>query len=110
MFEILIAPVLLSFFAAVITWLFARESNKHKIAALAIENDNLKISLESNKLDNEIKSAKYYQDLLDDLYQRLDKTIAELNKSEERHRNLMAVNRELVNELQKFKQLNGKTD
>lgn len=110
MLEFLIYPTLLAFFASLITWLFARESNKHKIAALALENDNLKITLESNKLDNEIKSAKYYQDLLDDLYKRLDKTIEELDKSEERHRNLMAVNRELVNELQKFKQLNGKIE
>lgn len=110
MLELLIYPTLLAFFAALITWLFAREANKHKIAALGIENDNLKITLESNKLDNEIKSAKYYQDLLDDMSKRLDKAIVELMNSEERHRKLMEINRELVDQLQKFKQLNGKIE
>jgi hypothetical protein len=108
MFELLIYPVLLAFFSALIAWFFARESSKHKIKAMAIENDKLKLSVEGNRLDNEIKSAKYYQDLLDDMSTRLEKAIVELMASEERHRSLMEVNRELVTEIQKFKQLNGK--
>ena len=35
--------------------------------------------------------------------------IEELMQLEQRHRKLMQVNRELVSELQKFKQLNGKS-
>jgi uncharacterized membrane protein YheB (UPF0754 family) len=94
MIEQILIPTGLAFFSSLITWLFARKKNVQE--------------LESMKLDNEIKSAKYYQDLLDDMSRRLDKAIDELMLSEERHRVLMNINRELVDELQKFKQLNGK--
>ncbi|MDB0603184.1 hypothetical protein PL373_19035 [Tenacibaculum maritimum] len=60
------------------------------------------------ELDNEIKSATYYKGLLDDMSARLEKAIEELMQLEKRHSNLMKVNMELVQELQKFKQLNGK--
>ncbi len=96
MFDQLVIPALLTFFTALITWLFARKKNSQE--------------LQSMKLDNEIKSAKYYQDLLDDMSKRLDKAISELMLSEERHRKLMEINRELVDQLQKFKQLNGKSE
>lgn len=94
MYENLIFPVLLMFFTALITWFFARKKNK--------------VELSSKKLDNEIKSAKYYQGLLDDLSTRLDQAIEKIKEGEERHLKLMEINRELVEELQKFKQLNGK--
>ncbi|MDB4157966.1 hypothetical protein N9609_00595 [bacterium] len=90
-----VTPALLSFFTALITWFFARRKNQQQ--------------LKSMELDNEIKSAGYYKDLLDDMSVRLDKAIQELMNLEERHRKLMKINRELVSELQKFKQLNGKT-
>jgi rubrerythrin len=95
MLEQIVVPVLLTFFTALITWFFARAKNKR--------------DLRSQDIENEIKSAKYYQGLLDDMSKRLDKAIEELMASEERHTNLMAVNRNLVVELQKFKQLNGKS-
>ena len=79
---------------AVVTWLFSRQKSKRDLKALDTE--------------NEIKASKYYQGLLDDLSNRLDKAITELMALEERHSKLMEINRELVSELQKFKQLNGK--
>ena len=94
MLEQFIIPVLATFFTALITWFFARKKNNQE--------------LKSMELDNEIKSASYYKGLLDDMSKRLDKAIEELMESEERHRKLMQINRELVSELQKFKQLNGK--
>lgn len=89
-----VTPVLLSFFSALIAWFFARRKNQQQ--------------LKSMELDNEIKSAAYYKNLLDDMSSRLDKAIEELMSLEERHRKLMQINRKLVLELQKFKQLNGK--
>lgn len=94
MLEQFLIPVLVPFFTALITWIFARRKNRQVVKSM--------------ELDNEIKSAKYYKDLLDNAYERLDKAIKELMESEDRHRKLMAINRQLVEELQKFKQLNGK--
>ncbi|MDB0610446.1 hypothetical protein PL371_00860 [Tenacibaculum maritimum] len=94
MLEQLVIPVLVTFFTALITWLFAKRKNKQV--------------LKSMELDNEIKSATYYKGLLDDMSARLEKAIEELMQLEKRHSNLMKVNMELVQELQKFKQLNGK--
>jgi len=115
MIEQIIVPVAIAFFTAFSTWLFARQHNKQK--------------LESMRIENQMKSAKYYQGLLDDMAVRLDGAIDQLmtsenrNKklteqlmsSEERNHNLelevkqlITVNKKLVEELQKFKQLNGK--
>lgn len=91
MFQDFILPVLVTFFTALTTWLFARAKNKRE--------------LKSMELDNEIKSADYYKKLLDDMASRLDKAIEELMDLEDRHRKLMDTNRELVFQLQKFKQL-----
>lgn len=90
----LLTSVLIPFFTALIAWFFARKKGKAELVSM--------------KTDNEIKASKYYQGLLDDMSKRLDNAINELMKSEERHRRLMQVNRLLVDELQKFKQLNGK--
>ena len=75
-----------------------------------------KRELKSSDLDNEIKSAEYYKSLLDDMSKRLDKAINELMDLESRVLELMKTNRELIDknnilveELQKFKQLNGKS-
>ena len=108
MIEQILVPVAITFFTAIITWLFARKVKNQELKAMQVELSSLKVKLESSKLDNEIKSAKYYQGLLDDMSIRLDNAIEELMQSESRHRKLMDVNRELVEELQKFKQLNGK--
>lgn len=82
-----------------------------------------KRELKSSDLDNEIKSAEYYKMLLDNMSERLEKAISELMQLEDRVIKLMQTNRELVEtniklmegqerllkELQKFKQLNGKS-
>lgn len=90
----LVTSILIPFFTALIAWFFARKKNK--------------AALMSMQTENEIKASKYYQDLLDDMSERLDKAIKELMALEARHSKLMEVNRQLVAELQKFKQLNGK--
>jgi Tfp pilus assembly protein PilO len=115
MIEQLVFPIVIAFASAFIGWFFARKKNVQE--------------LESMKLDNEIKSAKYYQSLLDDMSTRLEKAIDQLIVSEERNekltkqlilseernqnleqqiREFIEVNKDLVDELQKFKQLNGK--
>lgn len=96
MIEQVIFPIILSFFTALITWFFTQSKSKRDLKAMDIA--------------NETKAAKYYQGLLDDMSARLDKAITELMESEERHRTLMDLNRQLVVELQKFKQLNGKSN
>ncbi len=60
------------------------------------------------ELDNAVTAVKYYRDLLDDMATRLTSAIETIKKMEIEHRELMKINQELVDELQKFKQLNGK--
>jgi hypothetical protein len=82
------------------------------------------MDLKSSGIDNEIKSAKYYQGLVDDLSTRLEKAITGLMNLEDRFLKLMQTNRELsvtnmqlmetnkelLGELRKYKQLNGKKE
>ncbi|MBK5213630.1 MAG: hypothetical protein JJE55_08230 [Flavobacteriaceae bacterium] len=103
--ELLISPVfqILSIIVTgAVAWFFGGKATKNR-------------ELKSSDLDNEIKSATYYKGLLDDMAQRLDKAINELMQLETRVLELMKTNRELIDknnilleELQKFKQLNGK--
>ena len=116
MIEQILAPTGIAFFTALITWVFARQMNNQK--------------LESMKIENQMKSAKYYQGILDDFAVRLDSAIDQLMSSEARNKKLsellmlseernhslehqvqelIVTNKQLVEELQKFKQLNGKT-
>jgi Mg2+ and Co2+ transporter CorA len=67
---------------AVLGWFFARKRSRQEIRAL--------------KLDNEIKTAKYYQGLLDDTFARLRTALEALNKCEDKYRELMAKYRELI--------------
>lgn len=87
-------PAVSAFLTGLGTWFFARSKNKSE--------------LKMQNTENEIKASIYYQGLLDDMSTRLNQAIAELMRLEERHRDLMEMNRKLVEELQKFKQLNGK--
>lgn len=87
-------PTLTGFFAAFITWFFSmRKSLAQDRAA---------------ELDNAVSAVKYYRDLLDDLTARLTAATDTIKKMETQHRELMLINQQLVDELQKFKQLNGK--
>lgn len=104
-----ISPFLIPVITALIAWLGSREKTKR--------------DLKSKDLDNEIKSAEYYQGLLDDMSSRLTTAVKELMLLEDRHREVLKINAELIDqiktyqqtnedlieELRKFKQLNGKT-
>lgn len=92
--EQFIYPTLTAFFASFITWLFSmRKSLAQDRAA---------------ELDNAVNAVKYYRDLLDDITARLTAATETIKTMEIQHRELMVVNQQLVDELQKFKQLNGK--
>ncbi|KOP39210.1 hypothetical protein APR43_18150 [Flavobacterium sp. NLM] len=60
------------------------------------------------ELDNAVSAVKYYRDLLDDITARLTAATDTIKKMEVQHKELMLINQQLVDELQKFKQLNGK--
>lgn len=60
------------------------------------------------ELDNAVSAVKYYRDLLDDITARLTAATETIKKMEVQHKELMLINQQLVDELQKFKQLNGK--
>ena len=92
--EQFIFPALSSFVAAIITWFFSRRKS--------LAEDR------SAELDNVAKAVKYYQDMLDDLATRLAQAIQQMKQMEIDQRALMEENRHLIDELQKFKQLNGK--
>ncbi|KAF2507121.1 cell wall anchor protein [Flavobacterium zhairuonense] len=88
-------PTLTAFFAGFITWFFSmRKSLAEDRAA---------------ELDNAVSAVKYYRDLLDDITARLTAATETIKKMEIQHKELMLINQQLVDELQKFKQLNGKS-
>lgn len=104
-----ILPLLSTFITALITWFFARRKNNAEAKAAEIE--------------NEIKSAAFYRDLLDDAMRRLSQAIETIESQDLKIKSLMAVIEaqdvkiksfmaeieHLTDELKKFKQLNGKT-
>lgn len=61
------------------------------------------------ELDNAISAVKYYRDLLDDITARLTAATETTKKMELQHKELMFINQQLADELQKFKKLNKKT-
>lgn len=72
-------------------------------------------SVKSAELDVEIKSASYYQSILDDMSRRLEESIAAIEKRDirikerdERIEHLILEMELLTHELRKYKQLNGK--
>ncbi len=109
--SLIVAPVV----TALLAWLLARAKNRQEIIRMRTE--------------NEMQAAKYYQDLLDDMSERLNNSIREIDVLMQHNKELLAANqklmetnrdlvktnqklittnRNLVAELQKFKQLNGK--
>jgi hypothetical protein len=92
--EQFIFPTLAAFFSALITYLFSKRKN------LAADR--------AAELDNAVNAVKYYRDLLDDMASRLTAATETIKTMEAQHRELMGINQHLVEELQKFKQLNGK--
>lgn len=92
--EQFIYPTFAAFFSALITYLFSKRKN------LAADR--------AAELDNAVNAVKYYRDLLDDMASRLTAATETIKTMEAQHRELMGINQHLVEELQKFKQLNGK--
>lgn len=92
--EQLIYPTLTAFFASFVTWLFSFRKNRAQDRAA--------------ELDNAVNAVRYYRELLDDITGRLTAATETIKTMERQHRELMLVNQQLVDELQKFKQLNGK--
>lgn len=112
-----ILPILTTLATALITWFFARRKNN--------------ADAKSAEIDNEVKSASFYQNLLDDSKKRLDecldvienqnKRIAERDKIileqdtekrelQKRLSDLIDEIESLTVELRKYKQLNGKSN
>ncbi|MDN3671502.1 hypothetical protein QWY99_22125 [Flavobacterium branchiarum] len=87
-------PILTAFFSALITYIFSKRKNLAEDRAA--------------ELDNAVNAVKYYRDLLDDMASRLTAATETIKTMEAQHRELMGINQHLVEELQKFKQLNGK--
>ncbi|UWY28809.1 cell wall anchor protein [Flavobacterium sp. TR2] len=88
-------PTLTAFFGALITWLFSKRKNLAENRAA--------------ELDNAVTAVKYYREMLDDMATRLTAAYDTIKHMEIQHKELMLINQQLVDELQKFKQLNGKT-
>lgn len=96
-------PFLTAFGAGFITWLFARNRNT--------------ADTKSVQIDNEIKSAVFYQNLLDDMSKRLEDSIVAIEKRDvrikerdDRIEHLIEEMEALTGELRKYKQLNGKQE
>jgi hypothetical protein len=92
--EQIVYPALTAFISGLITWFFSRRKTLAEDRAA--------------ELDNAVTAVKYYRDLLDDMATRLTAAYDTIKSMEIQHRELMLVNQQLVDELQKFKQLNGK--
>lgn len=90
-----------------------------------------KAEVQSSELDNVEKSLKYYRNIVDDLGVKLREATSELHKTSNLHREaideliaakqviigleqrlekLALQNKELIDELRKYKQLNGKRE
>lgn len=85
-----------------IGWFFSRKQ---------LQNQNKSI-----EIDNAIKNASYYQNLLDDMVVRYEKTLNELQQAtqtireqEKQIQELMDNIHDLTLEIRKYKQLNGKS-
>jgi archaellum component FlaC len=70
----------------------------------------------SREIDNEIKSANFYKDLLDDMSKRLEDAITAIEHRDKRIKDrddkielLIEEIESMTSELRKYKQLNGKT-
>lgn len=76
-----------------------------------------KADTKSTEIDNEIKSATFYQNLLDDMSKRLEESIVAIEKRDirikerdDRIEHLIDEMEILTGELRKYKQLNGKQE
>lgn len=106
----IIITALISAVTGVAGWFAARRQNLAEV--------------QSTELDNVEKAVKYYRDMLDDMAGRHKSALAELNQVRldmeqlqnqvkiltDKIKRLCEENRQLLDELKKYKQLNGKRD
>lgn len=97
-----IFTALISLVTSIATWFAARRKNLADTT--------------SSELDNAEKAVKYYREMVDDIAARYKQAVQELddlkNHYKEQEKQLQALlveNRNLIYELKKYKQLNGKT-
>lgn len=102
MFTDVIQTIAVGFGTGLTAWFFVRRKNTAEAHRSEIETAQ--------------KSAEYYQQLIDDLTKRHKEAIGDLETAYDKIRqleqdmqNLMIQNRQLLEELKKYKQLNGKS-
>ncbi len=80
----ILAPLL----TGLLGWFTGRAKTKQEVKAMAV--------------DNEMKTAKYYQDILDDMTERLQKAMDNLMKCEAEYEKIIAENRKLIRQNQQL--------
>lgn len=100
--EQVISAIVLAFFTGLIGWFFGRKKEN--------------VQVKSIDIDNEVKSAAFYQNLLDDASKRLNEAIKAIEERDKRIRErdekieqLIDEIEKLTEQLRKYKQLNGKS-
>jgi len=95
--EILKEPLLAFislFLSTLVGWLFGRRKQQAET--------------QTSELDNVDKAVKIYREMIEDLGTKYANAIDELKKANQRIKDLEASVEELLTELKKYKQLNGK--
>ncbi|GIJ93361.1 hypothetical protein CAPN002_05790 [Capnocytophaga stomatis] len=87
-------PVLTSFAGAFVGWFFGKAKEKAE--------------LQTSELDNVDKAVKIYREMIEDLGEKYAKAISDLEAANLRIKELERSVDNLVDELKKYKQLNGK--
>lgn len=95
--------ILLAFGTGAATWFFARRKNRAEAVA--------------NEIENAQSALKYYREMLEDITSKYRECVNELDKVRKLIRELedkidllANENRQLLEELKKYKQLNGKKE
>lgn len=95
LFKEFLIPVLTTFVGALVGWFFGRPKEKAE--------------LQTSELDNVDKAVKIYREMIEDLGRKYEKAISDLEKANLRIKELENSVEELLAELKKYKQLNGKS-
>lgn len=89
-----ILPIIGTIVSAVVGWWFGRAKEQMEV--------------QTSELDNVDKAVKIYREMIEDLSNKYAKAISDLEAANLRIRELETSVDELVAELKKYKQLNGK--
>lgn len=95
LFKEILIPAITALVGAGITWFFGRPKEKAE--------------LQTSELDNVDKAVKIYREMIEDLGRKYEKAISDLEKANLRIKELENSVEELLAELKKYKQLNGKS-